>query len=94
MEAKEQVKPAGASRREFIGGMAAVSGLAAAGGCRSLSGEASFYGPTIRDLKGAIQSALSASGENFASRARSGGNGRPCKCERSDGVAAEPRDDG
>ena len=40
----------------------------------------------IRDLKGAIQSALSASGENFASRARSGGNGR--------GVAAEPRDDG
>ena len=49
MEAKEQVKPAGASRREFIGGMAAVSGLAAAGGCRSLSGEASFYGPTIRD---------------------------------------------
>ena len=48
----------------------------------------------IRDLKGAIQSALSASGENFASRARSGGNGRPCKGERSDGVAAEPRDDG
>ncbi|MBQ3293991.1 GTP-binding protein, partial [Candidatus Saccharibacteria bacterium] len=48
----------------------------------------------IRDLKGAIQSALSASGENFASRARSGGNGRPCKGERSDGGAAEPRDDG
>ncbi len=51
-------------------------------------------GQGIRDLKGAIQSALSASGENFASRARSGGNGRPCKGERSDGVAAEPRDDG
>ena len=43
-------------------------------------------GQGIRDLKGAIQNALSASGENFASRARSGGNGR--------GVAAEPRDDG
>ncbi len=43
-------------------------------------------GQGIRDLKGAIQSVLSASGENFASRARSGGNGR--------GVAAEPRDDG
>ena len=36
----------GASRREFLGGIAAA---AAAGGCRSLFGEASFYGPTIRD---------------------------------------------
>ena len=35
-----------ASRREFLGGIAAA---AAAGGCRSLFGEASFYGPTIRE---------------------------------------------
>ena len=35
-----------ASRREFLGGIAAA---AAAGGCRALFGEASFYGPTIRD---------------------------------------------
>ena len=43
---KEEKVNRGASRREFLGGIAAA---AAAGGCRSLFGEASFYGPTIRD---------------------------------------------
>ena len=35
-----------------------------------------------------------ASGEDDASRGGSGGYDRPCKGERSDGLAAEPRDDG
>ena len=36
------------TRREFVKGMAKV-GIATAVGCRSLCGQSSFYGPTIRD---------------------------------------------
>ena len=43
---KEEKANRGASRREFLGGIAAA---AAVGGCRSLFGAEPFYGPTIRD---------------------------------------------
>ena len=37
------------NRREFLNGAVSAAGLAGLGGCRSLFGETSFYGPTIRD---------------------------------------------
>lgn len=37
------------NRREFLGMSAAASASAMLGGCESLLGETSFYGPTIRD---------------------------------------------
>lgn len=37
------------NRREFIAGAALAAGALATGGCQSLLGKTSFYGPTIRD---------------------------------------------
>jgi len=37
------------SRRDFVKGAALTAGAAALGGCKSVFGEASFYGPTVRD---------------------------------------------
>ena len=37
------------NRREFITGAALAAGALATGGCQSLLGKTSFYGPTIRD---------------------------------------------
>jgi len=37
------------SRRDFVKGTAMAAGAAALGGCKSVFGGASFYGPTIRD---------------------------------------------
>lgn len=37
------------NRRDFIVGAAAAAGSLATSGCRTLFGESSFYGPTIRD---------------------------------------------
>ncbi|MDD4016961.1 MAG: twin-arginine translocation signal domain-containing protein [Kiritimatiellae bacterium] len=37
------------SRRDFVKGAAMTAGAAALGGCKSVFGKTSFYGPTIRD---------------------------------------------